>query len=348
MVERKLEAWPVFYSIQDMPPLAKQGQRALWVDVAKGISISLVVYWHFVDDRTPINEALIFIRMPLFFFVAGLFARSAFTGSGGLIVSNKLINFIWIFLVWSAFTLIFTQPPRDLALAGYLSERAWELARIFVDPPPTLWFIYALFCAFVLVYAARSLPLVLVAGLSVAAYMWSVSDGQWRDADFLQRVIRLLPFFLIGLFSFNFYNSTTLYSSYLGPLLIVMVIPASYLVYFSDLASIGVITFALSLLGISGVAFTSRLLVETRVGRVLSAVGAASLFVYVMHRIVMFYMLTGIRIAGVEIRGDDPSVLIVRSIAAVATIAICVWAGNMLSRGRMTSKLFMTPFVVRP
>ena len=46
------------------------------IDAAKGLSIFLVVYWHAVDNRLVMNEALWMLRMPLFFFVSGLFGAT--------------------------------------------------------------------------------------------------------------------------------------------------------------------------------------------------------------------------------------------------------------------------------
>ena len=51
--------------------------RLAHIDAAKGVSIFLVVYWHAVDARLIFNEALWMLRMPLFFFVSGLFAAKA-------------------------------------------------------------------------------------------------------------------------------------------------------------------------------------------------------------------------------------------------------------------------------
>ena len=59
-------------SLMDMP--RERSSRLAWPDIAKAISIILLVAWTIIGDRYHVSELLIFVRMPLFFFVSGMFA----------------------------------------------------------------------------------------------------------------------------------------------------------------------------------------------------------------------------------------------------------------------------------
>ncbi|MEL7540907.1 MAG: acyltransferase family protein, partial [Pseudomonadota bacterium] len=76
-------------------------QRLAHIDAAKGVSIFLVVYWHAVDDRLVFNEALWMLRMPLFFFVSGLFAAKALELDWRAFLSNKVGNILYLYVFWT-------------------------------------------------------------------------------------------------------------------------------------------------------------------------------------------------------------------------------------------------------
>ena len=76
-------------------------QRIEYIDLAKGLCISLVVLYHIHCFETTTETALQFFRMPLYYFLSGIF----FKEYGGLAIFsikkvNKLIiPFLFFFLV---------------------------------------------------------------------------------------------------------------------------------------------------------------------------------------------------------------------------------------------------------
>jgi hypothetical protein len=49
-----------------LPPLSRSAGRAYWVDVAKALSLSLVVAWHVFPSEFLLNKIFLVLRMPLF------------------------------------------------------------------------------------------------------------------------------------------------------------------------------------------------------------------------------------------------------------------------------------------
>lgn len=90
--------------------------RLRWPDAARGLAILLVVVLHATRalgdldlsgawgtvlagwDR--VNAALGAMRMPLFFAVAGLFAREWVRGPWRALLASKVALFVWLLLLW--------------------------------------------------------------------------------------------------------------------------------------------------------------------------------------------------------------------------------------------------------
>ncbi len=139
----------------------------LWVDYAKGISITLVVLyhvWHGIDRRgdqiripeglfEAVNPVLQAVRMPLFFFVSGLFAANSMRKGWGTFAWGKIGGLVWPYLIWSTLQ---TAVAWVLARASG-AEPAVPLhslpSRLLFDPVDHFWFLYVLFLALLLFYA---------------------------------------------------------------------------------------------------------------------------------------------------------------------------------------------------
>lgn len=162
--------------------------RHAWVDVAKGISILLVVMVHtrsWLDyagiEAGPVMDELIsasnHVRMPLFFFAAGLFASKWVAHSWRDLANGKLALLLWVFLLWQvamfAYKTIGGAILPDQNDAGVASQ----LLRVVVSPlrpNAELWFLWALVIYFVaaklLSRMRPAVSLILAGAVSVA---WS-------------------------------------------------------------------------------------------------------------------------------------------------------------------------------
>ncbi|WP_431797747.1 acyltransferase family protein [Microbacterium kunmingense] len=171
--------------------------RIAWIDIARGIAITLVVFHHSiqfldasgwqVDLLVQLTAGLSTFRMPLFFLVSGLLASSAIARLS--LVSlfwKRLALLIYLYalwcLIWWAWFLVVprpfdpvTSPVGDLATAIYL-------------PWSGLWFLYALIAYTVAAWLLRRLPAVaqlfiafLVAALFATGIITISQSYTWRS-----------------------------------------------------------------------------------------------------------------------------------------------------------------------
>jgi fucose 4-O-acetylase-like acetyltransferase len=128
-----------------------------WVDYAKGVGIFLVVVGHVLGGMQPssvINDTfwyqsteryLYAFHMPLFFFIAGLFApRSARRRSLIGFMSDKIAVLVYPYFVWSMFQGL-------LQTSHYVNHplHPIDLLKIAYVPIDQFWFLYTLFAVMV-------------------------------------------------------------------------------------------------------------------------------------------------------------------------------------------------------
>lgn len=154
--------------------------RVAWLDLAKATSIVLVVLYHVAASTGHVllgdgpaarwwsaaNLALIPLRMPLFFVVAGVLAARAVERPFRTVLRARILDLLWPYVLWS---LLFAAVgwPR------YAPEDPWgflggEVAGLLVAGSP-YWFIAVLPIFFVLTKLLREHRTVLLA-LTFAAY----------------------------------------------------------------------------------------------------------------------------------------------------------------------------------
>jgi uncharacterized membrane protein YcfT len=143
------------------PTLPPAKPRVLWVDYAKGLSIFFVVVYHVwngIMTRSahipspeqiydPINRAFEMMRMPLFFFVSGLFIGRSVQKPAGQFVTDKLGAVVWPYLIWSCvhigLTILLARLTGDTPETT-LRDLPYALA---FSPVAQFWFLYVLFLA---------------------------------------------------------------------------------------------------------------------------------------------------------------------------------------------------------
>lgn len=154
-----------------------------WINAAKGISIILVVHFHSAywlgtigingDLPLRISDALAEMRMPVFFFAAGLLATKYASGTWQRVVTRKVVVLAWAFFVWQiinigysfvAGMLIFQQPFPEALLKSLVSPLL-----ALVRPSDELWFLWALCIMFALAKLATRLPRRIVLCVVLAA-----------------------------------------------------------------------------------------------------------------------------------------------------------------------------------
>lgn len=129
---------------------AQTSTRHNWVDVAKGISIILVVMMHAtfgVGEATGevgfMHYVLAFaapFRMPEFFMISGLFLGLVIARPWTHYADRRVVHYLYFYALWAVILILFKHLIVDRDPAGTISL----LASAVYEPYSILWFIYAL------------------------------------------------------------------------------------------------------------------------------------------------------------------------------------------------------------
>lgn len=136
------------------------------MDIAKGIAITLVVFYHAVmylmeiglaEEWRRFNDSLDTFRMPLFFFMSGVMATRIIKGPYVTLFRRRILRLLYLYVLWCTlqWLLFFALPPFTLDGRRPQLEELWNL---FIVPNPNLWFIYALPLFFTFAWLTRRLP----------------------------------------------------------------------------------------------------------------------------------------------------------------------------------------------
>jgi fucose 4-O-acetylase-like acetyltransferase len=196
-------------------PVAASAQRLASVDAAKGIGILLVVLGHVVSQQVPaghdwyrtLKDAIYLFHMPFFLalsgYVLGLSAR-AWTADRRAFILERLDRLIIPFFAFgliiiagkSLFSLVLHVDNTQDSLAAYLDGLFIHTSR---SPATSVWYLYAAFVYAVLFrLAIAPRPAILPALLAASLILPFLDVPNLFYAD---RVLKFLPFFLIGLWA---------------------------------------------------------------------------------------------------------------------------------------------------
>lgn len=129
-----------------------------WIDYARGIAITLIVFGHtgggFIKAGAAINpwlldicQSVYYSRMPLFFVVSGLFVQQSLAKRGLVSFTRyKFSTILYPYLLWASVQLLIQIFSYQRGLANM--PRTWaDFARLFYDPHglDQFWFLYVLF-----------------------------------------------------------------------------------------------------------------------------------------------------------------------------------------------------------
>ena len=274
--------------------------RLGWIDAVKGFTIILVVAHHALlgleaaDIASPAivywHEILLTVRMPLFFLVAGLFARKAIEGDLRPFLDGKILHFAYFYILWSLILFGIRYAANSIAL-NQIS--LIEILYIAWDPISTIWFLYALALAFAITRALRWLdPTILVA---LAASVQAASFV-FPDVPFFVIVNKfdyLYLYFVLGVYGSEWIRSRAAQATY-GKAAIAAV---AFLALAIPLRQADLLMMPLSYLVLSIISayaiisFLSRG-AGTGIGRSLAWIGQFSMPIYLTH----FLPVAGVRV----------------------------------------------------
>lgn len=124
--------------------------RLAWVDMAKGLSIFLVVTMYCaasVGEDTGqvgfLHWSIAFampFRMPEFFLLSGLFLSKVINRPWKRFVDRRVVHYLYFYALWAVIHIVFKEALVGRNIGGAASSLAWAV----VAPYGVLWFIYML------------------------------------------------------------------------------------------------------------------------------------------------------------------------------------------------------------
>lgn len=326
--------------------LKKTGDRETWIDSVKGLTIIMVVFHHvfsgiktsigFSDLVVGIYDLSSPIRMPLFFLVAGFFARKAIHGPYVQFVNGKVIHFAYFYILWSGIS-IFTRA----SLSSFTNNDVLfsDFFTILWHPTFTLWFLYSLLLAFVLARLMRNLPVIIQLCLALIAAVYVIHYIPSGELILVKRTLRLLPFFLFGVYysesirawvSRSHLKQTTILGAGFTLLAVIAFFYGSpdQAIYFFPMAALAIATVMCFIFFIR----------SSKIASGLSYVGERSLYIYLMH----FLPAAGFRVVLLKL-GVDVHPLLLALICTAASVASCILVYEIFKNIYPIKYLFKRP-----
>ena len=130
--------------------MSAEAKRLDWVDMAKGISIFLVVMMYAassVGEDTggigALHWAIAFatpFRMPEFFLISGLFLSQVIDRPWRAYADRRVVHYLYFYVLWAVIHIVFKVGLLSTDPVGAAEQLAWAV----IQPYGVLWFIYML------------------------------------------------------------------------------------------------------------------------------------------------------------------------------------------------------------
>ena len=264
--------------------------RSLWIDIVRGLAISLVAlghtnqgelsrnWWGTSSFGSHLNALIYAFHMPAFFFISGTLlpgsiARRGYRG----VIAQKARTLLYPFLVWSVIVPVLTAL---LARFTSLHQLSLHAALLNVVTGNSAWFLPALFVSLCLATLVSRAPGVLtfVLALGIAQF--------WHPFNILaiDRGVWHLPFVLAGMHLQQRLQHLERLSAFTS---LCLAITMAAVLYWAvcHIASPRWVYWGLIPAGFFGTALLlllARSLEHTAAGRITGAVGMASLWVFLL------------------------------------------------------------------
>ena len=142
---------------------------------------------------------------------------------------------------------------------------------------------------------------------------------------FLERLARLFPVFWLGLMFRPLVFRLVERHWRLWPLALALFLVAAYVVYPSPWTHVGPLTLAISLTGIAGfLLLAHHVSAYETLAAPLRYIGGATLYIYVMHKVVIFYSDLAMTFTGTHFYGEELVQLFV-------TVPLCAVVGRWIA-----------------
>lgn len=167
-------------------------RRLDWVDMAKGLSIFLVVMMYAassVGEDTGgvgvLHWAIAFatpFRMPEFFLISGLFLSQVIDRPWRAYADRRIVHYLYFYALWAVIHIVFKVGLLATDPVGAVEQLAWAV----IQPYGVLWFIYMLAMVSAVTKLLHSLraPVWAVFGVAAILQMASIQTGSYLVDQF--------------------------------------------------------------------------------------------------------------------------------------------------------------------
>lgn len=322
-------------------------ERVVFVDLAKGICITLVVFAHCCDHlnlTTPFDQFLQAFRMPLYFFLSGLFFKTyeGFLGFVKRKVNKLLIPFAFFYLTTSVLL------PNMLYLCGFevrnVANIGWLKSLMVIFDPSTrtfsngpIWFLLCLFNINMIFYLVtivcdkifkdKSIYGICAFSLVVGIIGTQLHGWSFKLPLFIDTAMSALPFYVCGFF-FNRYTRVLLPSQY-DKYYYMSIIPAAVFIYFFSVRSHYMsntfgnpfFVYTCGVIGTLMVIFLAKMIGTLPF---FSYVGRYSIMVLVTHQLTIQFLLIVVRKFHLEEWSTCIITFVATMLMSLVVIPICI------------------------
>ena len=271
-------------------------ERLVYLDIAKGIGIILVVIGHCIPDASSLtgisnpyfklmHQIIYSFHMPLFFFIAGFFVNtqkfsvsSPYLQKTYLFIRKKfnrlIVPYLFVGLCYLPLKLAFSQ----FANRPYHINNLWKII-IGINPDGELWFLYSLFMINVLVAVVFKFKVSLWKIMAALLAMLS---------PFCHIITNYLLYFLIGMYiRENEENWIYKFSSFFIVICLALFFSGNYALYLYPRYSVW-IKILTSLSGIVLCLWTAKMIGNNShvLSRGLRVLGEFSMDIYILSDII--------------------------------------------------------------
>lgn len=290
-------------------------RKYAWVDYAKGIAIIFVTYRHVIYgllyNGVPItstlmdaNEMLYGFRMPMFFFLAGLFFASSLHRRGGKnFMISKINTLLYPYLLWCVI-----QLTLQIFFSEYTNSKKGmgDFIDILIHPRSMLqlWYLFALFNVTALYLIVDRLLkftpwMQLLLGFSLLALKQFAGD-----ISTLSDVAIYYVYFALGHLATPYFFKESVQEQLSSPVKVLLLLPVFLLVQYYCMKNVNMSIYLFSVFALLGgllVVMISFVLAKYQQMRFLQTIGHYSLYIYLIHVSVVFTLRNLILKTGIEI-----------------------------------------------
>lgn len=285
--------------------IRKNDDRLAWLDIARGISVALIVFFHSADWISAYHRSshvfedvnLLFrpIRIPLLFVVSGILAERYIKMPWKQLFFARILPIAYVYLLWSVINWTYFSIYSDGVHVISYGKEISQVLSLWYLPPLGLWYLWCLAICHVivkLIAAYKSTYMIILALLSTVIFF-----GYYFDSIYIAytNLFSYFVFFYAGVKYKNYIceciskNSSAIFL--IGSVCFIVTGAAVYklpIEYYKNSILFGALRLILSLSGVATGLAASKLITPNRyIGSALNYLGRRTIHIYVVNQMII-------------------------------------------------------------